>query len=265
MALREKDKSQEESMAETLFERLKQAWSADSDLYDTHVRKQLGNKRDVRHWERELQSVLGEKPLDVLDVGCGPGFFSIILGRLGHRVTSVDGAEGMVEVAKRNIAAAGLEAKVLLADAVSLNTFPPRSFDAIVSRDVVWTIYDPPKAFTRWKEALREGGMVVIYDGNYRQDHSSMRYYSLKLAADLIKWCTEGPAPKESCHNTPGLGFEELPLVRKERPREDKEMLQNAGYSRIEVCPDRFRNTPLRSEFWKYGYQGKKFRIIAYK
>jgi SAM-dependent methyltransferase len=169
----------------------------------------------------------------------------------------------MVESARRNITAAGLRANVLLADAVSLTIFPPRSFDAIVSRDVVWTIYDPRKAFIRWKELLRDGGRVVIYDGNYRQDHSSLRYHSLKLVSDLIKRFTEGPVPKESCHNTPGLGFEELPLVRKERPREDKEMLRDAGYSRIEVCPDRFRNTPLRSEFWKYGYQGEKFRIIA--
>jgi SAM-dependent methyltransferase len=250
-------------MAETLFERLEQAWSADSDRYDTHIQKQLGSQKDVRHWRRELQSVLGGKALDILDVGCGPGFFSIILGLLGHRIVSVDGAEGMVEIARCNIAAAGLQTNVLLADAVSLSMFPPRSFDVIVSRDVVWTIYDPRKAFIRWKELLRDDGRVVIYDGNYRHDHSSLRYHSLKLVSELIKWFEKDPSPKESCHNTPGLGFEELPLAQKERPQADKELLRDAGYSRIEVCPDRFRNTPLRSEFWKYGYQGKKFRIIA--
>nr|WP_269851744.1 class I SAM-dependent methyltransferase [Methanosarcina horonobensis] len=47
--------------------------------------------------------MLGEEPLNVLDVGCGPGFFTIMLARLKHNVTSVDGAEGMVERVRINI------------------------------------------------------------------------------------------------------------------------------------------------------------------
>nr|WP_269851743.1 methyltransferase domain-containing protein [Methanosarcina horonobensis] len=42
-------------------------------------------------------------------------------------------------------------------DAVLLDKEKENSFDAIVSRDVVWTLYDPEKAFMRWKNLLKPG------------------------------------------------------------------------------------------------------------
>ena len=54
-------------------------------------------------------------------------------------------------------------------------------------------------------------------------------------------------------------------MIQYQRPERDLELLQKAGYSRVEVKPDRFRNSPLPPDFWKYGYQGKRFRIIAYR
>lgn len=253
-------------MGTSLFEKVEWAWSQDSGEYDEHIQKQLRCRKDVDHWQKELQSVLGPNVHDVLDVGCGPGFFSILLLGLGYDVSSVDGAEGMAERARKNIAAAKFEPRVSLGDAVALEQYRPGSLDAIVSRDVVWTLYDPEKAFARWKELLREGGKVVIYDGNYRYDHSSIKYHALKGISSIVKFVTEGTHGLAKRHNAAeGNGFEELPMVQCQRPERDRELLQKAGYSRVEVKPDRFRNSPLRPEFWKYGYQGKKFRIIAYK
>ena len=50
-----------------------------SDDYDRIVSRELHNPRDVDHWRHELDTRLGDEPRDVLDVGCGPGFFSIML------------------------------------------------------------------------------------------------------------------------------------------------------------------------------------------
>ncbi|AKB78913.1 hypothetical protein MSHOH_2430 [Methanosarcina horonobensis HB-1 = JCM 15518] len=252
-------------MSETVFEQIETAWSADAGSYDQVIQKQLSNKKDVKHWQDELCLVLGEEPLNVLDVGCGPGFFTIMLARLKHNVTSVDGAEGMVERVRINIKKEALNAKVYKGDAVLLDKEKENSFDAIVSRDVVWTLYDPEKAFMRWKNLLKPGGKIVIYDGNYRRDQSSLRYYVLKLTSDLINLFTEGKYRKKQQHSSAGIGFEQLPMIRHRRPQYDRELLLKAGFSKVEVTKDRFRNSPLRLEFWRYGYQGEKFRVIAYK
>jgi SAM-dependent methyltransferase len=252
-------------MGDGLFQKVERAWSQDSGGYDELIQQQLRRERDVRYWKDELRTVLGPDCHEVLDVGCGPGFFSVLLLSMGYAVKSVDGAEGMVERARKNIAAAGFEPRVSLEDAVKLDYCMPNSLDAIVSRDVVWTLYDPEQAFARWKELLREGGQVVIYDGNYRHDHNSLRYRLGKGIATAVKFLAEGKKAVAGQHNAVGTGFEELPMVHFPRPGRDLELLQKTGYSRLEAQPDRFRNSPLRSEFWKYGYQGKKFRVLAYK
>ena len=252
-------------MAETIFEQVEKAWSADSADYDNGIQKQLKNQKDVEHWQNELKSVLGEEPLRVLDVGCGPGFFTIMLARLGHMVTSVDGAEGMVACARRNAEREGLRADVYLGDAILLDQEKNECFDAIVSRDVVWTLYDPEKAFKRWKTLLKEGGKIVIYDGDYRRDQSSPRYCSLKLISNVISFFTEGPKRRRRQHGTAGNGFEQLPMIQHKRPQRDRELLLKAGFNKVEMVSDRFRNSPGRIEFWRYGYQGKKFRVVAYK
>lgn len=252
-------------MTKTIFEQVEKAWSADSADYDTLIQKQLKNQKDVAHWQSELKTVLGEKPLRVLDVGCGPGFFSVMLARLGHSVTAVDGAEGMVECALRNAKKEGLNVDVYLGDVILLDREKEESFDAIVSRDVVWTLYDPEKAFRRWSSLLKADGKIVIYDGDYRRDQSSLRYFILKLASNGITFFTEGFKRHERQHGTAGNGFEKLPMIRHKRPQKDRELLLQVGFERTETTSDRFRNSPGRIEFWKYGYQGKKFRVIAYK
>jgi SAM-dependent methyltransferase len=246
------------------FAKLETAWSSDSDGYDLHIQKQLKDKSAVRHWKNELGGLLGTEPLRILDVGCGPGFFSMILFMLGHNICSVDGAEGMVRHAEENIKKLGFSPDVHLADAVLLEQFHPGSFDAIVSRDVVWTLYDPPKAFRRWKELLREGGKLIVFDGDYRRDHTSLRYYSLKFVSDVIKFLSREDKNKWKSHGK-DEAFHELLMIKHERPAYDELLLKESGFETVEVRPDYFRNTPFRFDFWKYGYQGKKFRVVAYK
>ena len=252
-------------MTGTIFEQVEKAWSADSADYDNLIQKQLRNQKNVEHWQSELKSVLGEKPLRVLDVGCGPGFFSVILARLGHSVTSVDGAEGMVECALRNAKKEGLNVDVYLGDAILLEREKEESFDAIVSRDVIWTLYNPEAAFRRWKSLLKEDGKIVIYDGDYRRDRSSLRYGFLKLISSVIAFFAEGPRRRKRHHDTDKNGFGQLPMIFHQRPQKDRELLLQAEFEKVETASDRYRNSPGHIEFWKYGYQGKKFRVIAYK
>jgi SAM-dependent methyltransferase len=47
-----------------------------------------------------LDLTRGRSALDILDIGCGTGRLAVDLARQGHRVTGVDPAKGMLEVAR---------------------------------------------------------------------------------------------------------------------------------------------------------------------
>lgn len=102
-------------------DRIADMWTDASDDYDRIVSRELRNPRDVYYWRHELDTRLGDEPRDVLDVGCGPGFFSIMLSRLGHRVTSLDASEGMLRAARRNLTWYGIEPHVQHSDVVTLD------------------------------------------------------------------------------------------------------------------------------------------------
>ena len=248
-----------------MFEEIESAWTADSAGYDESVKAQLKNQRDLRHWSEELQLLLGAQPLRILDVGCGPGFFSIVLSRLGHFVKAIDGAEGMVEHANANFRTEGCSVTAHLEDAVTLPDEEAESYDVIISRDVVWTLYDPAAAFQRWKEVLKPGGRVIIYDGNYRRDRKDLKTRGWMAFSQLLTVVTERKLPRYKEHSDDTGAFGRLPLVRQERPGADRRLLKKAGYRQVTITNDYYRNSFTRLEYLKYGYQGRKFREVAWK
>lgn len=71
----------------------------------------------------------------VLDVGAGPGRFTLELARLGASVTVADLSAGQLELNRRTLTEAGLEASIVgrvQADIVDLGEFSDGTFDATV-------------------------------------------------------------------------------------------------------------------------------------
>ncbi len=246
----------------SLHDQIQQMWTSTAEEYDEIVERQLRNHRDVDHWRHELGVRLGDDPLDVVDIGCGPGFFSIMLGRLGHRVVSVDSSEGMVRAARKNLRWHRVDADVRQGDVVSLDGFAANSVDAIVSRDVVWTLYDPAAAYRRWLEVLRPGGVLLVYDGNYRSDRPSLKRSAWRGLSRALIRITEGRSSSEGQGPDPTA---DLASMSAQRPEMDLELLREIGYTGIETVPDRYRMSPRNLEHWKYGYQGETFILSARK
>jgi ubiquinone/menaquinone biosynthesis C-methylase UbiE len=67
----------------------------------------------------------------VLDVGCGTGRVALALAKLGYRTAGIDLAPGMVETARANAAALGLDVPFTQAAAEAL-PFEENSFDAAI-------------------------------------------------------------------------------------------------------------------------------------
>ncbi|HEY9076538.1 MAG TPA: methyltransferase domain-containing protein [Anaerolineaceae bacterium] len=62
------------------------------------------------------QFILGEKTSRVLDLGCGPGFYTSRLARLGHNCTGIDFSPASIEYARAQADAERLECSYRLAD-----------------------------------------------------------------------------------------------------------------------------------------------------
>jgi ubiquinone/menaquinone biosynthesis C-methylase UbiE len=97
-------------------------------------------------------------------VAAGTGFLAFIAASLGHRVTSVDLAEGMLAVARAEADRRGLRPRLITGDAVAPD-FPDASFDVVTNRHLLWTLLEPEESFANWRRLLRPGGYILAFDG----------------------------------------------------------------------------------------------------
>ncbi len=140
-------------------------WSRIAADYEAHA----GNvaepgSAEYRRWIDALASALPDPPADVLDVAAGTGYLALAAASLGHRVTAVDLAPGMLDELVATATARGLTVAARAGDAVAPD-LPPASFDALTSRHFLWTLREPARAFASWRALLRPGGRLVAVDG----------------------------------------------------------------------------------------------------
>ena len=77
----------------------KEYWDTSAKGYTETVLGELEKEHRTR-WENLLKAYLPKgETLSVLDAGCGPGYFSILLSSMGHTVTAIDFSEEMLKEA----------------------------------------------------------------------------------------------------------------------------------------------------------------------
>ncbi len=141
-------------------------WDKSAKRYSDGIKHELIDRERQIWTDLILENAPEKECLRVLDIGTGPGFFSIILSKCGHQVTGIDCTPAMLEEARQNAVQEGVEPEFLEMDVHNL-AFPDNTFDLVVSRNVSWTLYDPMKAYTEWKRVLKPGGRIIIFDANW--------------------------------------------------------------------------------------------------
>lgn len=145
---------------------INEAWTRSSENYDRIILDELNSFR-TEAWQKQIMTQVEEgRKLKILDTGCGPAFFTIILSKLGHEVTGIDGAGGMLERARKNIELTGVEAEIMEMDCHEL-TFEDNTFDLIVSRNVTHALRDHVQVYRQWQRVLKPGGVLLIFDANW--------------------------------------------------------------------------------------------------
>jgi 2-polyprenyl-6-hydroxyphenyl methylase/3-demethylubiquinone-9 3-methyltransferase len=96
-----------------------------------------------------------------LDVGCGGGLLSEGLSRHGARVTGIDLAPGMVEVARLHAAEEGLDIDYRVAAAEELAA-SAQSFDVITCMEMLEHVPQPAHMLATLASLVRPGGSVFV-------------------------------------------------------------------------------------------------------
>ncbi len=145
-------------------ERITEFWSSIGQYYNQDPENVVAPGTDEHtKWVEALRAVLPRDPCDILDVGTGTGFLAFIATSIGHRVTGIDLAEGMLAVAREDAKRRELHSRLQVGDAVAPD-FPDASFDVLMNRHLLCTLLEPERAFSNWRRLLRPGGYVLAFD-----------------------------------------------------------------------------------------------------
>ena len=107
----------------------------------------------------------------ILDAGCGTGFHSILLAKLGCKVTAVDVSEKMLIQLQNNSSKYGVSVKTVLSSFKELETNVKPGFDAVFcmgnSLPHLLTIEDVRKALDNFYSILNKSGKLFLQILNY--------------------------------------------------------------------------------------------------
>lgn len=109
----------------------------------------------------------------ILDLGCGPGWTSLFLGRAGYEVVGVDISERMIEVARDRSAAENIPVEFVVADMEELD-LPQRNFHAALCFDCLHHCPSYAEVLRRVHAHLRPGGYVLLLETTWLHRYSPL-------------------------------------------------------------------------------------------
>lgn len=210
-------------------------WDKRASTYSDANRQELdGESRSA--WKKVIGECIdahysGISPdcIKVLDTGCGPGFFSIILTELGYAVTAADLSAEMLAEARHNAGSLAEKIDFRLMDAESTG-LESGIFDVVISRNLTWNLPHPDAAYAEWCRVLRPGGLLINFDSNW--------YHYLFDDGKRAAYEEDRARSEELSMGDQNLGEDfdvmediarEMPLSRIERPAWDMDVLSGLG------------------------------------
>ena len=235
----------DQSSCDQLKEENEAYWTNRASGYSEVNKDELRTQQKAT-WTAELAAQIesafpGAQPheLHVLDMGCGPGFFSIILARAGYRVTAADYTPAMLDEARTNARNESVEQAIDFCrmDAENLEVASD-TFDIVVSRNLTWNLPHPDAAYAEWLRVLKPGGLLLNYDANW---YAHLYDAELRRAYEADRQATQEAGIKDEYVGTDIVAMEDsarqMQLSPVERPAWDEGVLHEFGATQIEVDP----------------------------
>lgn len=207
-------------------EEVREYWKT-GENYKRYIKEELNSFRK-QAWKDVITSHFnGKKSLEILDVGTGPGFFSCILSEEGHKLTGIDSSDGMLQHARENAEYLGVNPTFLKMDIEEMD-FEDAQFDAVIMRNVSWTLLHPEKSYADFHRLLKKGGFLLIYDANWHHHFADAEKMELvkRLEAEQI----EKYGRREVISDDDAGFLLSLPSTHVMRPDWDVPILEQLGF-----------------------------------
>jgi len=229
-------------------------WEKRGESFLEQRRAELANPI-AKRWMKEIEKQIPEKRrLKILDVGCGAGFFSILLAKEGHEVFGIDLTPEMIENAIQLAEEENADCRFQVMDAEK-PIFADETFDVVISRNLTWTLPNAEHAYSEWMRVLKTGGILLNFDANYGKDDASdtkdlpEQHAHFKVGNEMLEECERIKA--------------QLPISRKNRPAYDVAVLCENTRGEIHIDPDLGKRIYLeKDEFYN---PAPMFSICAVK
>lgn len=212
-------------------------WNSVAEEYSNYICEDLNGENGELFADILEDNAPYKDKISCLDLGCGPGFCSVLLAKAGYNVTALDCSESMLNAAKSNFEKFGVNAKLIQGDVHKLE-FNSGSFDYIVARNLVWNLEDPKKAYKEWFRVLKKDGRLLISDGNYFLHYFDKDYkalYKKSVKAGETAFCDI--VDMQSIENI----IRNLPLTVQQRPEWDFNALFDAGAKSMQIYTDNLK------------------------
>lgn len=203
-------------------------WEKRSESFLEQRRSELANPI-AKRWMKEIEKQIpAGGRLKILDVGCGAGFFSILLAKEGHEVFGIDLTPEMIENAIQLAEEENADCCFQVMDAEN-PMFADETFDVVISRNLTWTLPNAEHAYGEWMRVLKTGGVLLNFDANYGKEDVT----DTKGLPEAHAHFKVGNEMLEECERIKS----QLPISRKNRPAYDVAVLceNTAGEIRIDT------------------------------
>ena len=153
----------------------------------------------IRRWLQNPQKILGpyiKEGMKILDIGCGPGFFSIEIAKMvgkSGKIFAVDLQEGMLQKLMNKITGTELEDRIKLVKCDKDNINVTEYVDFILAFFVVHEVPDKNSLFKQLKNILNDKGQILLVEP--KLFHVSRKEFesTIKIAEDNGFIVHQGP------------------------------------------------------------------------
>lgn len=240
---------------ERIKHRVTHYWSNRAEAFEEQRLREYDSEKRER-WLAEFHRYLPQdKILRILDVGTGTGFFACLLAAEGHELIGIDLTPEMIDHAVHMAAVLGSDVHFQMMDAEKPE-FEPESFDALVTRNLTWTLPHLEKAYREWYKLLKPGGILINFDADYNaaleddEEHELPENHAHKLVPEYMRAESDAITMEVGAYHQP-------------RPQWDVQLLVEAGFERIMVDMGVYRR--IYAEVDEFFNPTPIFTIAAFK
>ena len=164
--------------------------------YDADPQKEWDRLQKRHPYEKYITTQMMDRYVrpgsTILDIGGGPGHYSIYYARRGHPVTLLDLSGENVHFAKKKARQYGVKLTALQGDALDLSRFPDAAFDTVFLMGPLYHLMNEESR----RQALREAARVLKPGGVLFSSFILMFggvIYGLRELQESILWPKEQP------------------------------------------------------------------------